>query len=650
VQQLLRSRPLPHISTRSITSGRTWPTLAKAGSSQSSARNWVSYLTRWEAAEADPVGRPAQQNRRSLWYRFDEQALRLKDEGCIWYRSQPTEPATEYTWTQTYDNSCRYAQFLLQNGVMPGDLISTYQTNSPEFMFGLMGSWAIGSAPAWINYNLGGDGLVHCLKVSSSKVVLVDEDAVCRERIEEQRHRIENELGMKIVILDAETKALIAGMAPTRPENAYRDGVTGTFPIFIFYTSGTTGHPKACPFETQRSYGLSVSRQRTTGLKGGPNADTWYNCMPLYHGTGGTTAIACMIGGIRLAIGRKFSVRNFWRDVHDSDANCFVYVGETARYLLAAPASPLDKDHKLKAMYGNGMRPDVWPKFRERFNIPRVNEFFNSTEGMLSLLNVCVGPFHDAHVGHHGAISRYMLRDTYVPVEIDHENSEQLWRDPKTGFARRKSYEEGGEIIVQCKTGKEFVGYWNNPDATNKRFERDVFRKGDLWYKTGDALRRDADGRWFFLDRLGDTFRWKSENVSTAEVAEVLGRFPKLAESNVYGVEIPAHDGRAGCAAIYLEPEHRAAFDWKGLLEHSRKGLPRYAVPVFIRLQQNQTPMHNNKQNKVPLRKEGVDLQKIVGGEVGKDDVLLWVRPGGDCYEPFTQSDWESIAGGKARL
>ncbi len=439
-------------------------------------------------------------NRRSLWYQFEEQALRLKDEECIWYRPDPTRDAVKYSWTQAYDNCCRYGQFLLQHGVKPGELISMYMINSPEFMFSMMGSWSVGSGPALINYNLGGDGLVHCLKVAQSKVLVVDEDVACQARIEEQRNRIENELGMKIIILDAAVKTSIAMMQPTRPSDDYRAGVTGSFPIFIFYTSGTTGFPKACPFPTERSYGFGTSRARTTGVYPGPGQDAcWYICMPFYHGTGCTSAIGCMISGVRLAVGRKFSVRNFWRDVHDSNAKCFVYVGETARYLLAAPPSPLDKAHKLKAMYGNGMRPDVWKRFRERFNIPCVNEFFNSTEGMLSLLNVCVSPFHDAHVGHHGAIARYQLRDTIVPVRIDHENSEQLWREPKTGFAQRTSYDEGGEILIRCQSGKEFVGYYNNPEATAKRFERNVFRKGDLYYKTGDALRRDADGRWFFL-------------------------------------------------------------------------------------------------------------------------------------------------------
>ena len=534
--------------------------------------------------------------------------------------------------------------------MQPGELISTYLINSPDFIFNMVGSWSIGCAPALINYNLGGDGLIHCLKIARSKVLLVDEDGGCQARIEEARARIEDELSMKIIVLDSATKAAIAALAPSRPGNDYRDGVTGDFPIFLFYTSGTTGFPKACAFQTQRSYGLGSSRKRTTGVRGGPGANTWYDCMPLYHGTGCTIAVGCMTGGIRLAIGRKFSVRNFWPDVHDSHANAFVYVGETARYLLAASPGKYDKDHQLKAMYGNGMRPDVWRKFVERFNVPCVNEFFNSTEGMFSLLNVCTGQFHEAHVGHHGAIQRYLFRNVYVPVEPDHEKSDRIWRDPQTGFAKRNSYDEGGEIIVQCKVKEEFVGYWNNPDATDKRFERDVFRKGDLWYRTGDALRRDSDGRWFFLDRLGDTFRWKSENVSTTEVAEALGRFPNVVESNVYGVEVPNHDGKAGCAAIYITPHNRQSFDWKGLLGHGRKGLPKYAVPVFVRLLNEQSPMHNNKQNKVPLRKEGVDPKKVAEGDAGKLDHLFWCPPGGDQYVPFGKQDWGAVQSGKARL
>ncbi|TKA64706.1 hypothetical protein B0A55_10096 [Friedmanniomyces simplex] len=598
-------------------------------------------------------------NKRSLWYLFEAQARALQDEQCIWFRASPAETPTVYTWTQVHEHCCRWARFLEEQGVRPGELVGTYMVNGPEFMFNMLGCWALGAAPAMINCNLGGEGLVHCLKVAGGKVLVVDgEDEGCRERVEGVRGRLEGELGMRVVVVDAAVKAAILGREASRPGDTYRDGVTGTFPIFIFYTSGTTGFPKACPFETQRSYGLAAPRLRSTGLVPGRPAsllrsarkpDVWYDCMPLYHGTGCTVAIGCLVSGLTLAIGRKFSVRNFWPDIHDSNANAFVYVGETARYLLAAPPSKLDKGHKLKAMFGNGMRPDVWDKFQARFEVPCVNEFFNSTEGMLSLMNVCRGPFHVAHVGHHGGLQRWGLRGKIVPVEIDHETG-GMWRDPKTGFARRTRYEEGGEIIVQCASEKEFVGYVNNPSATAARFERDVFRKGDLYYRTGDALRRDHDGRWFFMDRLGDTFRWKSDNVSTAQVAEVLGRFPGVVEANVYGVEVPSHDGRAGCAALYIRPHERENFDWVGLREHASRGLPKYAVPAFVRLIRSPAPSHNQKQIKGPLRKEGVEHRLVREGEAGKGDVLFWARPGGRGYEVFGEGDWVELVRGRARL
>lgn len=246
-----------------------------------------------------------------------------------------------------------------------------------------------------------------------------------------------------------------------------------------------------------------------------------------------------MMTGITLCIGKKFSTSRFWGEVHDSKATWITYVGETARYLLAAPPSSLDKDHNLRCMYGNGLRPDVWLKFRERFNVPEVAEFFNSTEGVFSLINYSRGDHLAGAVGHHGAIMRHRTRNTMVPVLIDQDTG-AIARDPKTGFAYRQPYEIGGEMIVQVPNEKVFAGYFKNPDATRKKFERNVFKKGDLYYRSGDALYRDADGRWYFKDRLGDTFRWKGENVSTAEVSEVLGRFPGVVEANVYGVGLPS--------------------------------------------------------------------------------------------------------------
>ena len=359
------------------------------------------------------------------------------------------------------------------------------------------------------------------------------------------------------------------------------------------------------------------------------------------------------MGGVSVAIGKGFSVRNFWRDVRDSESTFFVYVGETARYLLAAPPSPLDRKHKVRCMWGNGLRPDVWLPFRERFGVPEVAEFFDSSEGMFSLFVWNRGNYSVDCVGHHGALMRFVTRNTFVPVAINHETSE-IPRDSKTGFAKRNRYNEGGEILVKLSDESHFAGYWNNPGATKKKLERDVFQKGDLYYRTGDALRRTDDGRWFFIDRLGDTFRWKSENVSTTEVAEVIGRYPGVFEANVYGIEVPGHEGRAGCAALAIAPEKRYNFDWGGLAKHARQRLPGYAVPVFLRVLDGEVggaASHNNKQSKVALRAESVDPSKrgsLVSG--GEKDQLYWISPQSDRYIRFEDQDWQNIVRGTSRL
>lgn len=274
--------------------------------------------------------------------------------------------------------------------------------------------------------------------------------------------------------------------------------------------------------------------------------------MPFYHGTGGCTAVTQLLSGVTLCVGKKFSTSNFWKEARDSRATWITYVGETARYLLAAPPSPLDRAHNVRAMYGNGLRPDVWTKFRDRFGIEEITEFFNSTEGVFGLANVCRGDYLATCVGRHGLIFRRLLNNKYVPVRSDPVTGD-IARNPATGFAYREPYELGGEILVALPNEAAFQGYHNNPEGTQKKFARDVFKKGDLWYRSGDSLRRTDDGRWFFLDRLGDTFRWKGENVSTAEVSQVIGDFPGVVEANVYGVQLPNYDGRgqSNCRLLF---------------------------------------------------------------------------------------------------
>lgn len=545
----------------------------------------------------------------------------------------------------------QWAQFFLAMGVQPGDLVATYMMNNADFMVIWLGLFAIGCAPAHLNFNLKGEALVHCLKVAGVKMVLVDAEAECAARFEACRTRVEQELGVTPYIVDDALLADVYAGPVVVPGDEYREGVVGSDAICLLYTSGTTGLPKAGKFTVNRHHERGNPHNLTFGQTAGPSGDRWYCCMPLFHGTGGVVTMAALTGGMSVAIGRKFSVSTFWDDIHDSQATMFIYVGEAARYLLMAPPHPRERDHRLRGMYGNGMRPDVWNRFKERFNVPEVIEFFGSTEGVLTMAVHSKGPFTATTVGQHGAIIRRVLNDIYVPVAIDPETN-ALLRDPTTGFVKRNSYSEGGEILVGVPTEQAFAGYHNNPSATAKKFERNVFKDGDLYYRSGDALRRDDDGRWFFLDRLGDTFRWKSENVSTAEVAEVIGKYPGVGEAIVYGTLVPGHDGRAGCVALRLAdnatPE---SFDWTALLAYAQRKLPRYAVPVFLRLVRDASTTDNQKQNKAPLREEGIEIDKF-GSKVvgGRGDAVMWTKPGAGAYVQFTMEDLAMLRDGKTLL
>ncbi|KAE8850817.1 hypothetical protein PTNB85_01233 [Pyrenophora teres f. teres] len=582
--------------------------------------------------------------RECLWYGFAPQVSEYRNSLCIWTREK------SYTWQQIHDRSVQWANFFLAQGVKPGDLVATCLMNSVDFMAIWLGLFCIGCAPAHLNYNLKGDGLVHCLKVAGAKHLLVDQEEGCVERFEGVKEEVKD-MGVLAFRVDGELLKTIHAGSIKVPGDEYRENVVGSDPMCLLYTSGTTGLPKAAKYTVSRFHDRGSPDDSAFDQKARPDGDRWYVCMPLFHGTGGISAMGALTSGNSLSIGRKFSVSTFWDDIHDSQATIFVYVGETARYLLMASPHPRERDHRLRGMFGNGLRPDVWNRFKERFNVPEVIEFFNSTEGVLAMAIHSKGPFTATTIGHNGAILRQALNNVWIPVAIDPETGDII-RDPKTGFAKRNSYKEGGEIIVAVPDQKAFAGYHNNPQATAKKFARDVFKKGDLYYRSGDSLRRDDDGRWYFHDRLGDTFRWKSENVSTAEVAEAVGKYPGVGEAIVYGTLVPRHDGRAGCVALRLsDGTNSESFDWKALLQYARSKLPRYAVPVFVRLVREGSNTDNQKQNKAPLREEGIELDKY-GSKVagGNENVVMWTKPGQDRYVRFTIDDLEALRAGKTLL
>ncbi|KAG5927366.1 Isopenicillin N epimerase component 1 [Claviceps africana] len=606
----------------------------------------LRFLSRMKRGEQNLV-RAVKAKRASGFFLFENFARRHPNEPCIWSRQG------EFTWEQTYRRVAQYGHYFKHLGVQPLEYVGIYMYNAPDFLFIWLGLLSIGAAPALINYNLASGALAHCVQISGIKFLLYDSAQDCVSRVEPSAEELRMQ-GIKPILLDASLKAELDTYPTERPSTTCFEENSQALPLALMYTSGTTGLPKAAPSSIKRNY-LSVStRPKTFGQRPGPGGDKSYYCIPLYHGTGGLAAMNDLMSGSSIAIAPKFSLSQFWQDCIDSKATIFVYVGELMRYLLSAPPSPNDKRHQIRLIWGNGLSPELWSRVQERFGISEIGEFYASTEGPMYLTNHCRSGYGRGAIGHHGWLLRRRYHDILVPVELDSENGD-IWRSPDTGFAKRLPYEQGGEVLVKLSSRDAWAGYHGADEATKKKLMENVFEKGDLFYRTGDALRRDANGHWYFMDRLGDTYRWKGENVSTTEVAQVLGTHASIVEANVYGVQIPSHDGRAGCAAIVLSGSTGKAddFDWAGLAALLRKELPSYAVPIFIRVREGVGSMStgNFKHNKVHLRAEGVDPlalgTKVAGGQA---DRLFWLPAGSSEYVSFTQGDWARLTQARARI
>lgn len=639
------------------------------------AATTLAYLNaRWSVSHDVALGRafahtvlqPAlaeRNDRLNLFYLLEYYALNPKLANDTWV----VYNGRSWTFHEGYETVLRYGHWLKTvHGVKPKEIVAMDFMNSSTFIFLMFGLWSIGAVPAFINYNLSGKPLTHSVKASTARLLFVDEDV--RGSFPQEQLDIftspdfhEDKGPMTVVFFTPDVEAQILQTQPVREDDRARQGVIRRDMAILIYTSGTTGLPKPAIVSWAKCYAGGYFSSSYMGLK---QSDRFYTCMPLYHSSATLMCFcACLTVGCTCIIGRKFSARNFWKEVRENNATAVQYVGETMRYLLAVPpevdpvtGEDLDKKHNVRIIFGNGLRPDVWNKVKERFNIPTVCEFYASTEGSSATWNLSSNSHSAGAIGRNGAIARFVFERRHAIVAVDHEN-QQPWRDPKTGLCKAVPRGEPGELLLALDakdTEAMFQGYFKNNKATEDKIIRDVLTKGDAYFRTGDMIRWDNNGLWYFSDRMGDTFRWRSENVSTSEVSEVLGAHPEVHEANVYGVALPHHDGRAGCAAIVFRHQAQNTDPSSGVIgpspqvlsdvaSYALKNLPKYAVPIFLRVTPEMQATGNNKQQKHVLQKEGVDPSKV-----NAKDKLYWLR--GATYVPFRQKDWERLNAGQVRL
>ena len=536
----------------------------------------------------------------------------------------------------------RYARWALAHGLRRGDTVCLLMPNRPEYMAIWLGIARAGGVAALVNTNLAGPSLAHCIDVVTPRHVIVAQELV--GSFDNARRYLASD---STTFGEGCVKTWLHGAGaypdicddvarlPGGPLSEHeRPAVTIDDRALYVYTSGTTGMPKAAAVT---HYRLMVWTHWFAGMMGTTPGDRMYNCLPMYHSIGGAVATgAVLVNGGSVAIREKFSASGFWDDIARFECTLFQYIGELCRYLLQAPAHVQENRHPLRMCCGNGLRADVWMEFKRRFRIPQILEFYAATEGNVSLFNV---------EGKPGAIGR-------LPPFIAHRAPVALVRFDvdaaapqrnEQGFCIRCAPNETGEAIGRISDdpadrSNRFDGYTSR-EATEQKILRDVFVRGDAWYRTGDLMRRDDAGFYYFVDRIGDTFRWKGENVATSEVAAVLTAYAGIVEANVYGVAVAGADGRAGMAEVVCT----AQFDPVALREHLAQRLPKYAHPVFLRLRRVIAVTPTFKQLKGSAADHGYDPATC-------SDPLYVLDPERRTYVTLDAAFYARIAAGVVRF
>ncbi len=556
--------------------------------------------------------------------RSGEAAALLSDRECFTYR-------------ELMARANQYARWALDQAIAPGDVVGLLMTNRPEYFAVWLGITSVGGVVALLNTNLTGPSLAHCIHLARPKHLIAaaeftDALATAAPHLTDLPeiwiHGGDQSHGQRI-------DHAIRQYSGEKPDSSGRVLPTIEDKALYIYTSGTTGLPKAVNVSHARILQWSLW---FAGMMGTKPEDRMYSCLPMYHSIGGVLVPGAMLAsGGSVVIREKFSASRFWSDVVRWDCTMFQYIGEFCRYLLhAAPDATDEPNHRIRLACGNGLAADIWEDFKSRFAIPRVLEFYASTEGAVSLFNA---------EGKRGAIGRVppYLAHRFSPalVKFDVEQGEPVRN--ADGFCIPCAVNEPGEALGQlvdsaANASNRFDGY-TDQQASEKKILRNVLKPGDAWVRTGDLMRRDEKGFFYFVDRVGDTFRWKGENVSTSEVAEVLCAFPGIKHANVYGVKIPAAEGRAGMAALVADrPLDLAAFR-----KHLIDRLPSYARLLFVRLQDDCEVTGTFKYSKTELVNEGFD-------PAATSDTIYFDNPELQAFQRLDDAMYKRIQGGQIRL
>jgi fatty-acyl-CoA synthase len=499
------------------------------------------------------------------------------------------------TYSELTARANRFARWTVAQGLKKGDVLGLLMPNCPDYVATWLGVTRTGCAVALLNTNLVAEALLHSINAARSTHLIVSADLL------QSVTAVADQLpeGIRVWVHGAPEPTSWPRIEPdlTAFSAAPIDDLELPLPAsgeraLLIYTSGTTGLPKAANVTHRRVVEWSLW---FAGMMNVQPVDRLYNCLPMYHSTGGIVAIGAMlVKGGSVLIRPRFSASRFWDDIADNDCTIFQYIGELCRYLALAPPHPKERQHRLRLACGNGLQADVWTDIQQRFGLPRILEFYAATEGIVSLYNV------EGKPGAIGRIPPFLAnRFAVALIKCDIETLTPL--RGADGGCIACDIDEPGEAIGQISSAaRNFDGYTDRT-ASERKILRDVFVNGDLWFRTGDLLRKDAAGFFYFVDRIGDTFRWRGENVATTQVAEVLRACPGVTDAVVYGVVVPGNEGRAGMAAITTTDQ----FELDCLSTHLAAHLPGYAQPLFLRRTRTLDVTGTFKLTKAKLMQEG---------------------------------------------